>query len=60
MILGEVVRKYPETVEVFFKHGLPCATCHIASTETIEQGALSHGIKLEKLLKDLVKTVNKK
>jgi hybrid cluster-associated redox disulfide protein len=59
-ILGEVTRKYPESVEVFMKHGLPCAMCHVAFTETIEQAADSHGIKLETLLKDLNKKVNKK
>jgi len=57
MNLGEVINKYPDTVEVFFKHGLPCASCHLASGETIEQAAESHGIKLEKLLKDLNNSV---
>ena len=60
MILGEVVNKYPQTVDVFLKHGLPCAICHIAFHETIEEGAKSHGIKLEKLLKDLNKSIKKK
>ena len=60
MVLGEVVTKYPETVEVFFEHGLPCAMCHIAFNETIEQGAASHGINLKKLLNDLNKKIEKK
>ncbi|MEM5872554.1 MAG: DUF1858 domain-containing protein [Candidatus Aenigmatarchaeota archaeon] len=60
MILGEVVRKYPETVNVFIKHGLPCAMCNIAFSESIEQGAISHGINLSKLLKDLNNSIKKK
>lgn len=59
MLLGEVTRKYPETIEVFMKHGLPCAMCHVAFTETIEEGAISHGIKVEPLLKELNKKILK-
>jgi len=59
MILGEIVSKHPETAEIFFKHGLPCAMCHVAFYETIEQGALSHGIKLKPLLNDLNKSLKK-
>lgn len=57
MTLGEVIRKYPQTVEVFLKHGLQCVGCHVAHWETIEQGVAVHGISLEKLLKDLNKAV---
>jgi len=59
-VLGEVVMNHPETVEVFFKYGLPCAMCHLAFNETIEDAAKSHGIKLDKLLKDLNKSIKKK
>ena len=60
MILEEVITKYPKTVEVFFKSGLPCVTCQMASGETVEQAAESHGIKLDKLLKDLNSSIKKK
>jgi len=60
MILGEIVSKHPESIDIFFKHGLPCAMCHGAFHETIEQGAISHGIKLKPLLDDLNKILKKK
>ena len=60
MVLGEVVMEHPETVEVFFRHGLPCAMCNLAMGETVAQGAISHGIKIEDLLKDLNKAIKKK
>lgn len=60
MILGEIVMEHPETAEVFFSHGLPCAMCNLAMGETVSQGAASHGIKLEDLLKDLNKAIKKK
>ena len=60
MILGNLIIKYPETIDVFIEHGLPCATCQLASKETVEQAAKSHGIKVETLLKDLNKAIKKK
>jgi hybrid cluster-associated redox disulfide protein len=60
MILGEVARKYPETINVFLNHGLPCAMCHISFHETIEQGAKSHGINVKKLVEELNKAIKKK
>ncbi len=59
-VLGEVVMNHPETVEVFFKYGLPCAMCHMAFNESIEEAAKLHGVKLDKLLKDLNKSIKKK
>jgi len=60
MVLGEVIMKYPKTMEVFFKYNLPCAMCHFASGETIEQAAELHEVDLAKLLKELNKIVEKK
>jgi len=56
MTIGEVVKNHPQTVPVFFKHGLACVGCHVANWETVEQGAISHGIQdLDGLLRDLNK-----
>ena len=57
MIIEDVVRKYPNTIPVFMAHGLHCIGCHIANYETIEQGALGHGLDdITDLLKDLNET----
>jgi len=42
MKISEVIEKYPETIEIFFNHGLHCFGCSLADSETIEQGALGH------------------
>ena len=55
MKIGEVVNKYPETMEVFFKHELHCVGCAVAQFESIEQGAKAHGIDVKKLIDDLNK-----
>ena len=53
MPIGQVVQKYPKTVEVFLRHGLMCFGCAIAQYENVEQGASAHGIEVEALIKDL-------
>lgn len=60
MIIGEIVNKYPETANVFMKNGLQCIGCMMAMMETLEQGAKSHGIDMEKLLKELNEAVKDK
>ncbi len=53
MTIGEVVQTYPQTTEVFLKHGLMCFGCAIARFENVEQGAQAHGINVETLMTDL-------
>ena len=53
MSIGEVVQTYPQTIEVFLKHGLMCLGCAIAQFENVEQGALAHGINVDALIADL-------
>jgi len=44
MFIGEVVQKYPETIEVMFKHGMHCIGCGMTAYESIEQGCMGHGM----------------
>jgi hybrid cluster-associated redox disulfide protein len=53
MAIGEVVSKYPITINVFFKHGLGCVGCAVARFENIQQGAMAHGIDVDALINDL-------
>lgn len=57
MPIGEVVMRYPQTIEVFLRHGLMCIGCAVARFENIEQGARAHGINVDLLMKDLNETV---
>jgi hybrid cluster-associated redox disulfide protein len=59
MPIGEVVQTYPQTIEVFLRHGLMCFGCAIARYENIEQGAMAHGINVDALMKDLNAAVSK-
>jgi hybrid cluster-associated redox disulfide protein len=57
MTFGEVLKKYPQTVKTFFEYGMHCFGCHLSVAETIEQGALAHGVEVDKLVDDLNTTV---
>jgi hybrid cluster-associated redox disulfide protein len=59
MTLGEVVQKFGmPVVEVMGKYGLHCIGCHVATWETIEQGAKAHGLD-DKTLTKMVDELNK-
>ncbi|MGI6376571.1 MAG: DUF1858 domain-containing protein [Anaerolineae bacterium] len=53
MSIGTIVQNHPQTVRVFLNHGLMCVGCAAARFESLEQGALAHGIDVDALLKDL-------
>jgi len=53
MNITEVVRQYPDTMMVFMYAGMGCFGCHAAQFESIEEGALVHGIDPEKLVEAL-------
>ncbi|MCH7494391.1 iron-sulfur cluster assembly accessory protein [bacterium] len=49
MTIGEVIAKWPWTVDVFTARGIHCAGCGAATFETVEQGILGHGRDREEL-----------
>jgi len=57
MTITEVIRQYPQTIEVFMNHGMGCLGCAAARFENIAQGAQAHGIDIDKLMADLNKAV---
>ena len=42
MAIGEVVQKYPSTIEVFLRHGLMCFGCAIARFALITRFAMGY------------------
>ena len=53
MGLMEVVQRYPDTAMVFMYAGMGCFGCHAAQYESIEEGALVHGVDPDKLVEAL-------
>lgn len=60
-IIADVLEKAGQpAVEIMLNHGLGCIGCHASPFETIEQGALTHGMnkkELDKMLKELNKVI---
>jgi hybrid cluster-associated redox disulfide protein len=60
MTFLEVMQISPEAAWVLMSKGMHCAGCHLAANETIEQGAIMHGINPDKLVKELNKKLGRK
>ncbi len=43
MTIGETITKFPKTAEVLMEKGIHCVGCHVAVSETLEQGLKAHG-----------------
>jgi iron-sulfur cluster assembly accessory protein len=55
--INEIIMKYPQLTEVFMNYGLHCIGCSMAGWETIEQGALAHGMN-KKEIDNIIKELN--
>lgn len=62
MTIGDVVDKFPETAEVMLGYGLHCVGCAVNPYETVEQGAMGHGMSketIDQMLADINLAVTK-
>lgn len=61
MTFGELLNTYynthPEVIEVLFSAGMGCVGCPHSQMESIEDGALGHGIDPDSLVEALNKVV---
>ena len=53
MTFAEIMGKNPEAGMVLMNKGMHCIGCGMAMMETLEQGALVHGLDPDKLVKEL-------
>lgn len=57
IIIGDLIAKYPQSIEILMAQGVQCVGCGAAYDETLEQGLASHGYSEEEL-KDLLIQLN--
>ena len=58
-LIGDVLSKYPETLEVFQKYfGDSCFTYPGAQLESIAFGSMMHGLDENKILEELNECIN--
>jgi hybrid cluster-associated redox disulfide protein len=59
MIIGDVVLAYPETMAPLQKMGIHCVGCYASTFESIQEGALKHGLNPDKICKILNQAIQK-
>jgi hybrid cluster-associated redox disulfide protein len=60
MTFSEIVEKAPESIEILFNNGMHCIGCGMAGMESLEDGALAHGIDPDKLVSEINKKLGEK
>jgi hybrid cluster-associated redox disulfide protein len=60
MSFSEILEKFPEASEILFESGMHCCGCPMSADESLEQGAIAHGINPDKLIEKLNKEIGKK
>jgi len=53
MTFHQVLKMSPEVAKVLGKYHLGCVGCMGAMNETLEQGAMAHGLDVQDILRDL-------
>jgi hybrid cluster-associated redox disulfide protein len=53
MTIEEVVQRFPETIQVFTRHGVVCLGCSAAQYDDLEHGAVVHGLDTQEFLEEL-------
>lgn len=53
MNIGQVLRSYPQTAEIFLGLGMHCLGCPSATRESVEGAALTHGRDVDELITQL-------
>lgn len=53
MLIGQVIRSKPETIQILLDLGLGCIGCPGSQMESIEEAAMVHGLDVEEMLKKL-------
>jgi len=57
MTIQEITEKAPHAIKILFESGMHCVGCHIATMETLEEGAKAHGLS-DKKINEIVKKIN--
>ncbi len=63
MLIGEIDSRYPQAVEIMFRHGMHCIGCGMTAYESLEQGCMAHGMsedEIDRMVEDINKAVKKK
>ncbi len=57
MTFAELLAEIPESADVLMEAGMHCFGCSMSQMETIEQGAMAHGMS-KKEINELMRKIN--
>jgi len=57
-LINDLLEKNPDVAEILMAYGLHCVNCHFSEFDTIEDGAMVHGLNDEEI-EFMIKDVNK-
>lgn len=60
MSFNEIMEKEPEAANILMEKGMHCCGCPMAMQESLEQGALAHGLNADEIVKELNEKLKKK
>ena len=49
-LIGEIVSKYPETVEILLSIGMHCLGCPHSQAESLEEACMVHGVSADQVV----------
>ncbi len=53
MLIGDIIRSYPESIEILMQNGMACVGCPGSQMESLEEAAMVHSLDIDKLMKEL-------
>ena len=60
MTFREIIEKHPGAEKVLTGKGMHCVGCPASAMETLEQGAMMHGLDADELTEEINKKISKK
>ena len=60
MLIGDIVRQYPEAIRTLMQFGMGCVGCPSSQMESLEEAAYVHGFDIDELMDSLHKTIETK
>ncbi|MEM0465694.1 MAG: DUF1858 domain-containing protein [Candidatus Pacearchaeota archaeon] len=60
MSFAEILKKNPNSAKILFENGMHCIGCATAFDETLEQGAIAHGVDPDKIVEEINKSIDSK
>ena len=56
--VSDLLRRWPQTMPVFFKHRTQCVGCYMAKFDTLEDVAANYHLPVDELLHELMNTLS--